>query len=91
MLRNLFRFLVLVLVIALARYLIGMIMQALGRSGSPVRSNAAPHGPPAQGGELQKDPVCGTFVAAASSIKKTIRGETVHFCSAACRDKYPVS
>jgi YHS domain-containing protein len=40
------------------------------------------------GGELQKDPVCGTFVAVASSIKTTVKGETIHFCSTACRDKY---
>jgi YHS domain-containing protein len=39
-------------------------------------------------GELKRDPVCGTFVATSSSVKKTVDGETVHFCSAACRDKY---
>lgn len=44
--------------------------------------------PAAPGGELKRDPVCGTFVAAASSIKKTYGSETVHFCSPECRDRY---
>jgi YHS domain-containing protein len=40
------------------------------------------------GGELKRDPVCGTFVATSTAFKKTVRGETIHFCSADCRDKY---
>lgn len=40
------------------------------------------------GGELKKDPVCGTFVSVDVSVTKRIDGQTVHFCSAACRDKY---
>jgi uncharacterized protein len=43
------------------------------------------------GGELKQDPVCGTFVPTNSSIKKTVNGELVHFCSAACRDKFKVA
>ncbi len=34
-------------------------------------------------GELKKDPVCGTYIAAATSIKETVGGQTFHFCSAA--------
>lgn len=46
-------------------------------------------GPPVHGGgELKKDPVCGTFVSVDASVTKRVNGETVHFCSAACRDKY---
>jgi len=40
------------------------------------------------GGELKRDPVCGTFVSVDVSVTKRIDGQTVHFCSAACRDKY---
>jgi len=39
-------------------------------------------------GELKKDPVCGTYIAAAGAIKETVAGQTIHFCSAECRDKY---
>jgi YHS domain-containing protein len=38
--------------------------------------------------ELKKDPVCGTFVAADAAVTKRVNGETLHFCSPACRDKY---
>jgi YHS domain-containing protein len=41
-------------------------------------------------GELQKDPVCGTFVPVTTSLKRIIAGEAVYFCSQACRDQYLV-
>ena len=37
---------------------------------------------------LHQDPVCGTYVAAASSLRKICNGKVYHFCSDACRDKY---
>jgi YHS domain-containing protein len=40
------------------------------------------------GGELKKDPVCGTYVSTAASITRTVRGEVLYFCSKECRDKY---
>ncbi|MGA2134874.1 MAG: hypothetical protein ABSH50_21520 [Bryobacteraceae bacterium] len=41
-----------------------------------------------QGGELKKDPVCGTYVSAEVAVTQKASGQTVYFCSAACRDKY---
>jgi YHS domain-containing protein len=40
------------------------------------------------GGELKKDPVCGTYVAASTGITRQIEGQTLYFCSTQCRDKY---
>lgn len=40
------------------------------------------------GGELKKDPVCGTYVSTAASLTRTVNGELVHFCSKACSDRY---
>jgi YHS domain-containing protein len=40
------------------------------------------------GGELKKDPVCGTYVSTAVSVTRTVNGELIHFCSKECRDKY---
>ena len=37
---------------------------------------------------LKKDPVCGTFIAASTSLHKTVGGQTYYFCSAECRDKF---
>jgi YHS domain-containing protein len=41
--------------------------------------------------ELKKDPVCGTYVSAATSLTRTVNGTIVHFCSPECRDKYRVA
>ena len=58
-----------------------------GTSSSPAESRAAePRGQSAQ--SLKKDPVCGTFVSAATAMQKTKGGETYYFCSAECRDKF---
>jgi YHS domain-containing protein len=40
------------------------------------------------GGELKKDPVCGTYVSTSASVTKKVNGELVHFCSAKCRDEF---
>jgi YHS domain-containing protein len=42
-------------------------------------------------GELKKDPSCGTYISAATSIKENLGGQTFHFCSKECRDKYVAS
>ncbi|MEO8593343.1 MAG: hypothetical protein ABI759_08475 [Candidatus Solibacter sp.] len=53
----------------------------------PAQPPAAP--PPVfAGGELKKDPVCGTYVSAGASVTRTVNGELLHFCSQECRDKY---
>jgi YHS domain-containing protein len=77
--------------ITFLRFVIGIIGKAFGDLAQPGGSSSnAPSSRPAtpNAGELKRDPVCGTFVAAASSVKKTVRGEVIHFCSEACRDKY---
>ena len=54
------------------------------QSGGP-----APGAPALQsGGDLKRDPVCGTYVSTAVSVKRTVKGQVVHFCSNECRDKY---
>jgi YHS domain-containing protein len=59
------------------------------RAASAPRASARPEPPPvAAGGELKKDPVCGTYVSTAASVTRTVRGEVLHFCSKECRDRY---
>ena len=59
---------------------------------NPVPVENAPEAPPVQaGGELKKDPVCGTYVSTSASLTRSVRGELVHFCSKECRDKYRVA
>jgi YHS domain-containing protein len=53
------------------------------------RGAPAPGAPVVQpGGDLKRDPVCGTYVSTAVSVKRTVKGEVLHFCSEECRDKY---
>ena len=39
-------------------------------------------------GETARDPVCGMFVSTEVSHQLTEQGETLHFCSRECRERY---
>jgi YHS domain-containing protein len=86
-----FFFLRVVLPLLLFWLLRGVLKSIFGAWNSSVykpRRSAPPVHP---GGELKKDPVCGTFVSSEASVTKRVNGETLHFCSLACRDKYRVA
>ncbi len=87
MLRFLVYSLVAIFLITLVRMFIGIILKGFGDLLNP-QSGSDPSQQVPAGGELKKDPVCGTYVSEAASIKKTISGQTVHFCSTTCRDKF---
>jgi YHS domain-containing protein len=38
--------------------------------------------------ELKKDPVCGTYVSAATGVSRSVQGHVIYFCSTECRDKF---
>lgn len=92
MFRLVFRFLLLLVFFAVIRSVITTVARVFSQAFRPA---ATP--PPQQaasstvGGELKQDPVCGIFIPANSSVKKTVNGELLHFCSAACRDKFKVA
>lgn len=56
--------------------------QRAGNSSRPQSSSVA------SGGELKKDPVCGTFISTATAFQKHAGGQTHYFCSTECRDKF---
>ena len=85
-----------VVLISLIRGVIGILMKGLGELVAPQRprtgsAQGAPQEEIPLSGELKKDPVCGTYTSAATSISKKVGKETVYFCSAQCRDKYVAS
>ena len=85
--RFLFRFVVLpLLVLWLLRSILRSIFGGLNSQVAAKPARPAPTVSP--GGELKKDPVCGTYVSADTSVTKRIDGQTLHFCSPGCRDKY---
>jgi YHS domain-containing protein len=93
MFRLLVRFLLLLVFFAVVRYLVVSVMRMISRAMNHQTARHTPSQAPGSqtGGELKQDPVCGTFVPAATSVKKTVNGELVHFCSIACRDKFKVA
>jgi YHS domain-containing protein len=40
------------------------------------------------GGTLVRDPHCGTYILESTALQVRAGHETLHFCSAACRDAY---
>jgi len=73
------------------RMVIGVLSKGLGQLFEPAASSAKRSETRANvptGGELKRDPVCGTFVPVLNSIHVNIQGQVVHFCSTECRDKY---
>lgn len=64
-------------------------VQGMGfRSGTQSRPRANYSAGAPSATMLQQDPVCGTYVAIDSSLKRIMDGKVVHFCSPECRDKY---
>jgi YHS domain-containing protein len=94
MFRVIFWLLGLVVIISLLRGVIGIILRGLGAVLNP-RPNPQGRQQPASkvplSGELKKDPACGTYISAATSIHEIVAGETFYFCSKQCRDKYVAS
>jgi YHS domain-containing protein len=90
MFRNAFRLIIFFAVAFFIRRVMTLIMAEFSNMAGAGKVAHPLQAPPRQQttGELKKDPVCGTFVAVASSIKRDVNGQVVHFCSTACRDKY---
>ena len=85
-----------VILISVLRAVMGIIAKGFGelmgpRPGQASQSSQAPGKQVPLTGELKKDPACGTYIAAASSIQEMVGGETLYFCSKQCRDKYVAS
>jgi YHS domain-containing protein len=59
-----------------------------GRTATDAARTAKPPATLTPGGELRKDPVCGTYVSTSGSPSLSVNGETVYFCSTECRDRY---
>ncbi|MBX9601022.1 MAG: hypothetical protein K2X35_08460 [Bryobacteraceae bacterium] len=91
MMRLILLLLGIVVMITVLRSVIGILMKGLSGwvSTSTAPANTARPAPPAApGGELKRDPVCGTFISAATAVTKKSGGQTHYFCSAECRDRF---
>ena len=74
--------------------LVFVLVRSFFRSLFQTRRDVSRQPPPASapnvvlGGELKKDPVCGTYVSTGASVTRTVNGQVLYFCSQECRDKY---
>ena len=74
--------------------LVFVLVRSFFRSLFRTRRDVSRQPPPASapnvvlGGELKKDPVCGTYVSTGASVTRTVDGQVLLFCSKECRDKY---
>jgi YHS domain-containing protein len=95
MFRAIFYLLLTVVVITVLKSIVGTVLKGVAEAMRAGSNAPGPASRPAAQvpltGELKKDPVCGTYIAAATSIKEQVGRETYHFCSQECRDKYVAS
>ena len=68
---------------AVWRLLQGIIQGATSPGAGSARRTATP---PVM--KLTRDPVCGTFVVPGKAVEFTRGGETLYFCSDACRRRF---
>ena len=96
MFKVIFYALIAIFLISIVRAVIGIILKGFSELISPrQQTTEAGNVPGGAGvplsGELKRDPVCGTYTSAATSLKQIVGKETVYFCSPKCRDKYVAS
>jgi YHS domain-containing protein len=95
MFRIIFELLLTVVVLTVLKSIVGIVLRGFAQAMKP--GSGAPGAPPRPAGqvpltgELKKDPVCGTYIAAATSLKEKVGGQILYFCSTECRDKYVAS
>ena len=76
-----------ILLISLLRSAIGIVMKGFASLAQPQTPSRRSPGT-VNAGELKRDPVCGVYVPAATAVKRTVKGATVHFCSEKCAARY---
>jgi YHS domain-containing protein len=83
------RFLIVRLVLPLLLFLLvrSFLHNLFVSRSQPQRRQPPPPSVPA-GGELRKDPVCGTYVSVLAGVQEKVKGEVIYFCSEGCRKKY---
>lgn len=84
----LIRFILPLIAFLVIRY---VLKHVLGSYRSVSAARDADEGGVHAGGELKRDPVCGTYVAVNAAVIKKVDGRELHFCSVDCRDKYRVA
>jgi YHS domain-containing protein len=88
--RFLLRVLVIFFLVMAALSAIRRLLAPMFDRGRPAASGRTPDGSrsPASTGKLVADPVCGTYIAAATAPTLTRGDDVFYFCSEECRGKF---
>lgn len=76
------------LFLCLLVYVIYRVLRGLGGSTRPQARQEYTNASSPVDDIMVKDPFCQTYVPEREAIRTVIDGETVYFCSEACRDRY---
>lgn len=98
MLQLIIRLVEILVILWLARLAFRYLLTAAGggttsnqTSAGRARASRGPRSPESRvvsGGEMKKDPQCGTYVSTELSLKTKYNGDVLHFCSPECQEQY---
>ncbi|MGA8030528.1 MAG: hypothetical protein WB992_25575 [Bryobacteraceae bacterium] len=91
MIRALLELLFFLLAAMVARAVLSSLVKGYRNRAGSAGANGSVGNPPVMptgGGDLHKDPVCGTFVSEATPFRQQVGRETFFYCSNACREKH---
>jgi hypothetical protein len=81
--------LAILVLISVLRSVVGILTKAFGAFLSAGAAQPPGTQQKAQlGGDLHRDPVCGTFVAESTPFQHHQAGSTFYYCSEACKEKH---
>ncbi len=82
------RLILFMIAVSAIRAAVNFVQRLLSGGQGQRRTMARNSSPQSVATVLQQDPVCGTYVAVDSSLKKIVSGRVIHFCSSECRERY---
>jgi hypothetical protein len=78
------------ILISILRSVIGVISKGIASAlkSANLPPETGPRTTGQLGGDLHRDPVCGTFVAESTPFQRRLTGQVFYYCSDACREKH---
>jgi YHS domain-containing protein len=83
-----------VVLISLLRSVIGVVTKLLASFlGTSAGANPTPPAADTHklGGDLHRDPVCGTYVAESTPHQQRISGQVFYYCSGSCKERHALA
>ena len=83
-----------VILISVLRSVIGVLTKVMA---SFLSTSASPNPPPPSaetqqlGGDLHRDPVCGTYVAESTPHQRRTSGQVFYYCSESCKERHALA